>query len=231
MAILSSIIQSKVVASVIGPEGIGEVGEINQVVGVATIAANVVCGPVLISAVARAFQEEGPTLSRKNRRRCPIVRALGIAVGRCHFVVPGPHASSQSPWPHHVHTTRGSRSCPREHRVSDGRVFLVGQSDIKSLTINGLMSTILGAVVSISLPFLYGLKGQFIAEVATSLIGALVAHGSMPGPCSVSAGLGLELPQTKLRRRWGRLGRCLVRQGVTMGITITSFQLIRRAAG
>jgi PST family polysaccharide transporter len=207
LSILAAAVRAKVAAKVIGPEGVGVVAEVGQLVTLATTAATVAAGPVLVAWIAQARRDGRPErLAGGLGSSLALGGALAIvgalaALLAAPFVLP--RSWSFSPLPFVALAGAGVVGSTLAGALQS--VF-IGLSDVRATTWASIISTLLGSTLVVALTILLGLRGQFVA----------LALGGGVAFFTAWAVLSRGRPRIPLRVSWDRT---FIRQAFAIGAT------------
>ncbi len=175
-SLLFSIVRSKVTALTLGPEGIGKVAEVMQIVTMANLPAAMMTGPALVSSVAEAARRgDSAEVERIARTATTVVvgaSILGgiIAVVAGYWLLPAPWGKSA--WPF---TILAAAAALFGAWAAIPQQILTAHARLTRLTVVRLLMTSSAVALLCAGTVLLGLTGQFIAMAVAAMIAVPIA--------------------------------------------------------
>ena len=189
-SLVFSILRSKVTALVLGPDGIGKVAEVMQIVSMANLPATMMTGPALVSGVAEAVRRDDRAEVERMARTATTV-ALGasivggiVAVIAGYWLLPAPWGKSA--WPF---TILAAIAAMFSAWAAISQQVLTAHARLLRLTVVRLLIAASGVALLCGGTLLFGLTGQFLALALAAAITVPIAGvalqrdlGFFPGP-------------------------------------------------
>ncbi len=173
---ITTVVRSKVVAVTVGPEGLGIVAEVSQVLAFVMVLAQVAAGPNLIARLGEGVREnDAARLQRAFGTSLTLGLTLAI-VGGSAAVVIGPAVLPADTWPVGARTAVLLAATGVVGSVVSGSIagVFVATADVRSTTIHALTTSVLGTLTAIVLVVQFHVLGQFMSLALAPQISVVV---------------------------------------------------------